>query len=778
MTPSDEAKKKLDNIRARLEKRIAGERLDFWYKSVHSKQNPMGPYGWQVDFHNAGNENIQRAIIAGNQCVTASQLIDMADGSKKRADLVVVGDAVASWDESSFRVVPGIVSALVRKPAEPIVRIRILSDGVESSLETVSRHRILGNQGWSRVSTWLSDISCGHNTPKARGVDAPHCSPSGLNSRFGYPFDRGFGDGPPLRGLGVDPDDFPLSSGVPTHSHVWWPVGGWACVDIGSLLSPPNLLSTGGVFGRFLHRLAASLFPSPCISGLPSPCVYPKQNPHPQVAYHHPEPFSSVSRGRSQFLRPSLISSYGGRIDIESFEWLPPQPLYDFTVEVYHNYISSGGLVNHNTGKSRTAAAEIAIHASGLYPKWWKGRRFNKPIVAWIGSNTNEESRNVAQKHLLGGTGEDLGTGLIPARCLVGQKPRMRQCGVSNVVESIKVKHESGGCSEIFWKTYDQGRARWQGAIVDIVWFDEEPPADVYSEGFTRTITKGGMTMLTFTPLSGMGDVVYKFWNADKYDGIYTVNAPWSAAPHLTEEKKKALISGYQEYEIDARTEGIPIGGASTIFPFKNDTLMVEPFEIPKHYKRICGIDFGINHPAAAAWLAIDADSGMVYVTDCYRQSGEGSAYHASRINAHKDSAWIPVAWPHDGMNREKSGGKTLADHYRDAGVKTMMYLSARFDDDSGGSQSLEDGVMNMYDLMRSGQFKVFNHLHDWFEEKNMYHRDDRNKIVPTRDDIMSATRYAVMMRRYAISSVQADLLHSPLTQTADVEYDPTNSYD
>ena len=85
---------------------------------------------------------------------------------------------------------------------------------------------------------------------------------------------------------------------------------------------------------------------------------------------------------------------------------------------------------------------------------------------------------------------------------------------------------------------------------------------------------------------------------------------------------------------------------------------------------------------------------------------------------------------------------------------------------------------MEMYDRMRSGRFKVFGHLGEWFEEKRMYHRDDRLKVVQVRDDLMSATRYGVMMQRYAISSVQAGLLHNPLTRAEDVDYDPLAAYD
>jgi phage terminase large subunit-like protein len=61
------------------------------------------------------------------------------------------------------------------------------------------------------------------------------------------------------------------------------------------------------------------------------------------------------------------------------------------------------------------------------------------------------------------------------------------------------------------FKAYEQGRAAWQGETLHGVWFDEEPPLDVYLEGLTRTNATGGIVMLTFTPLKGMSDVVRMF---------------------------------------------------------------------------------------------------------------------------------------------------------------------------------------------------------------------------------------------------------------------------
>ena len=58
---------------------------------------------------------------------------------------------------------------------------------------------------------------------------------------------------------------------------------------------------------------------------------------------------------------------------------------------------------------------------------------------------------------------------------------------------------------------------------------------------------------------------------------------------------------------------------------------------------------------------------------------------------------------------------------------------------------------MELLDMMQTGRFKVFSHLNDWFEEFRMYHRKD-GKVVKLDDDLMSATRYANMMRRFAIT--------------------------
>ena len=49
----------------------------------------------------------------------------------------------------------------------------------------------------------------------------------------------------------------------------------------------------------------------------------------------------------------------------------------------------------------------------------------------------------------------------------------------------------SSSASMIGVKSYEKGREKWQGETLDWVWFDEEPPIEIYLEGLTRTNVDG-----------------------------------------------------------------------------------------------------------------------------------------------------------------------------------------------------------------------------------------------------------------------------------------------
>jgi phage terminase large subunit-like protein len=408
----------------------------------------------------------------------------------------------------------------------------------------------------------------------------------------------------------------------------------------------------------------------------------------------------------------------------------------------------------NRNGKTESAAAEVAIHMTGVYPEWWEGKRFETPVLVWTGSPTNETSRDIVQKALLGGTSkEQRGTGFIPRELIYGN-PKSRQAGVSDVVDTFKVRHVSGGLSECVLKTYEQGWRKWQGTAPQVVWMDEEPEDNemqgrIYSEALTRLLTSHGIMMVTFTPLLGQTKLVLHY--AAGGLGIWLGTATWNDAPHLNKGDRERLASSYPDHEVQARTMGIPMLGEGRIFTVSEDEVRVAPFAIPNYYARICGIDFGIDHPAAAVWIAWDRDTDVIYVYDCYKKPGEQSVYHAEMIK--RRGNWIPVSWPHDGANREKGGGQTLMAQYKSHGVR-MLGRSARYHNDKAGPQKQWPIIEDILERMKTGRFKVFANLEPWFDEFRSYHTRD-GQIVSRRDDVLKATFYAVMMKRFAMVNQQ-----------------------
>lgn len=213
---------------------------------------------------------------------------------------------------------------------------------------------------------------------------------------------------------------------------------------------------------------------------------------------------------------------------------------------------------------------------------------------------------------------------------------------------------------------------------------------------------------------------------------------------HYTDEERKQIIASYPAHEREARAKGVPTLGSGRIFPVEEEAIKVDPFKIPAHWPRINGIDFGWDHPAAATQLAWDRDADVIYVTRAHRAREQTPILFAPSVKAW--GAWVPVAWPHDGLQHDKGSGEQLAMQYANAGLK-MLKDRATFDD---GSNGVEAGLMDMLDRMQTGRFKVFSNLDDWFQEFRLYHRKD-GKVVKKNDDLISSTRYALMMKRKAV---------------------------
>lgn len=394
----------------------------------------------------------------------------------------------------------------------------------------------------------------------------------------------------------------------------------------------------------------------------------------------------------------------------------------------------------NQVGKTFCGSREVAMHLTGRYPDWWPGHRFDRPIEAWAGSDTGETTRDTVQTNLIGPPADRArwGTGAIPGGAI--QDTKMRQ-GVADAIDTVVIRHVSGGNSLLGFKSYDQKRQKWQGTKKDLIWLDEEPPMDIYTEALTRTnAVEDGSVMLTFTPLLGMSEVVHRF--LDDPDTYSVTGMTIKDAEHISPEKRAEIIASYPEYERDARTKGIPALGSGRVYPVSEAALAVEPFQIPRHWPVIGGIDFGWDHPTAAVKLAWDRDTDTIYVVSAYRRKEATPLEHTATL---RQWGYFPWAWPQDGYQRDKRSGGTLREDYSQHGL-WMCSTHATFPD---GGNGVEAGIMSMLQRMQSQRFKVFSHLEEWWSEFRLYHRKD-GLIVKERDDLMDATRYAEMMLRHA----------------------------
>lgn len=414
----------------------------------------------------------------------------------------------------------------------------------------------------------------------------------------------------------------------------------------------------------------------------------------------------------------------------------------------------------NQNGKSFCVGSEASYHLTGKYPapgenpafpNGWEGRRWDRPVVVWASGETAEATRDNPQRVLLG-MPKETGTGAIPADCLGDYG---MASGTADLYDYIKVKHFTNGVfdgwSVVRFKYYAQGRRKWQGPPVDFVWFDEEPPEDIYDEGLARTIATGGMAAMSFTPLQGMSTVVLRFLGEDRTPDRADINMTIEDAEHISPEERARIIASFPAHEREARAKGIPTLGSGRIFPIEEEAIKVEPFPIPDHFVQIAGLDFGWDHPAAAARLAWDRDADIIYITHCHRAREQTPVLFAPAVKAWGE--WIPVAWPHDGLQHDKGSGQQLAQQYRNAGLNMLedkaTHAPADGEEEGTGGNGVEAGLMEMLDRMQTGRLKIFSNLNQVFEEIRLYHRKD-GKIVKLMDDIISAARYGIMMKRFA----------------------------
>lgn len=394
-------------------------------------------------------------------------------------------------------------------------------------------------------------------------------------------------------------------------------------------------------------------------------------------------------------------------------------------------------MAGNRTGKTEGGLLyAVTCAATGLYPEWWPGRKWDRSVKIWLAGKTGTTTRDIIQNKLLGEP-NDKGTGLLPADTIISYTAKS---GIAEAIDTLYVKHVNGGTSVIQFKSFDQGRKAFEGKEQDIIGLDEEPPQDVYEEAALRTMTVEGSIWCSFTPLDGITELIANEFpeglikEGKTKSGKWITSMTWDDVPHLTEKMKDSLWATIAPHLRDARKKGIPAVGAGLIYPVSEDDYVCDPFPIPDNWAKVYGFDVGWNR-TAALFAAIDPNTDVMYIYSEHYQGQAEPAIHAAAIKSRGE--WMPGVVDPAARGRSQIDGRKLLTEYRNNGLDLYLANNAR-----------ETGLLKFWQALTTGKVKVFRTLQHFFKEIRLYRRDDEGQVVKKDDHLMDAGRYLIMSGR------------------------------
>lgn len=321
----------------------------------------------------------------------------------------------------------------------------------------------------------------------------------------------------------------------------------------------------------------------------------------------------------------------------------------------------------NRSGKTECGAVETIWLARGIHPY-----RENKDNVrGWVVSLTREVQRDVAQAKIL----KYLSPRYIEEIVMVSGKKGAPEYGI---IDHIAVKNSFGGTSVIGFKSCDQGREKFQGTSLDFVWFDEEPPEDIYSECRMRVFDRAGCIFGTMTPLKGLTWVYDEIeLNERNDDEVWAIHMEWKDNPYLDENEVDNMLKITSESEQESRRFGKFTTGEGLVYPeFNPDVHVIEPFPIPREWQSNISIDPGLNNPTSCHFYAVDYD-GNLYVVGEHYARGKSVDYHVEKIkeiaktlNWHTDSKGRLSALIDSASNqRTLASEKSVAELFYEKGI-------------------------------------------------------------------------------------------------------------
>ena len=391
----------------------------------------------------------------------------------------------------------------------------------------------------------------------------------------------------------------------------------------------------------------------------------------------------------------------------------------------------------NRSGKTECGAVEAVWWIRGIHPF----RENRKDVCGWVVSPTYEVQSEVSQSKILSYLRPEW---IVDVTMQSGRKSSPD----GGVIDYITVKNVFGGVSRLGFKSADQGREKFQGASLDFVWFDEEPPQDVYHECMMRVMDRKGEIWGTMTPLKGRSWVYDEIYmNKRENPEVWYVTMEWADNPYLDPAEIELLTKAFDKESVEMRRYGRFGDTGGLVYPeFDESVHVVDPFPVPPEWYDNISIDPGLHNPLSCHFYAVDYD-GNVYVIAEHYERERDVGYHAERIREIADR----LGWPRDREGRLKciidsaasqrtlSSLKSVADLFYEEGILC----------DTTVDKDIWSGIAEVKSRFkaRPPRIVIFRNCVNMIREIKGYYWGKGDAPVKAEDHAMDELRYYLMSK-------------------------------
>ena len=253
----------------------------------------------------------------------------------------------------------------------------------------------------------------------------------------------------------------------------------------------------------------------------------------------------------------------------------------------------------NRVGKTEWGGSEVARYALNDHPS----RYIGDGVEIWACCPSYEVQEDTTQKKLL------------------SYLPESEIARVDYIRGKILKKITMKNGTVIAFKSYDQGREKFQGTGKRLIWFDEEPPKDIWQECFVRVEAGQQLdVILTMTAIKGMTWVYKDIYQKGGTQDVFVSEAGWDDNPFLTEAQKDQMARGLTEAALKVRREGKFVKRQGLVCAWWDVNTHLRHYDsLNKAWTWYETFDGGFSDPAAWLLIGVDNDNN-VHVVNGFRR--------------------------------------------------------------------------------------------------------------------------------------------------------------